>query len=73
MLAASSGGRSYRFLSIASPGSILFRIPSRPAINIAENAKYGFAIQSGKRTSMWAALGLIEYGIRIEAERLAAE
>ena len=73
MADASSAGRSYKSLSIASPGWILFLIPSRPAISSAENAKYGFAAGSGKRTSIRAAFGDGTIGIRIEAERLAAE
>src|SRR6185503_17414675 len=73
MFFASSGGRSYRSLSDASPGWILFWMPSRPAIIIAANAKYGFALESGKRTSMRRAFGLDTHGIRIDAERLRAE
>ena len=34
-LASSSGASSYRFLSIGSPGSSLFRIPSMAAISSA--------------------------------------
>src|SRR5580700_8838236 len=71
--AASSGSRSYRSLSAGSPGWILFWIPSRPAIIMAANAKYGFAVESGKRTSMRRALGFDTQGIRIDAERLRAE
>src|SRR6516225_11541018 len=73
MSLASSGERSYRFLSIGSPGLILFWTPSRPAIIIAVNARYGFAVGSGKRTSMRRAFGLGTYGIRHAAERLRAE
>ena len=36
----------------------LYPVPSRPAINIAVNAKYGFAVASGKRTSTRRPLGL---------------
>ena len=36
---SSSGGRSYRFLSIGSPGWILFSMPSRPAISMAAKAR----------------------------------
>ena len=39
-------------LSSGSPGSILFWMPSRPAIIIAANARYGLHVGSGKRTSM---------------------
>src|SRR5215470_6351017 len=70
---ASSGGRSYRFLSTGSPGWILFCTPSRPAIIMAENARYGFVVGSGKRTSMRRALGLETYGMRTAADRLRAE
>src|ERR1700733_5069668 len=73
ILVSSSGGKSYRFLSAGSPGWILFWIPSRPAIIIAVKAKYGLALESGKRTSMRRALGLETHGMRIEAERLRAE
>ena len=48
-------------------------IKSIPASNIAENAKYGLAVESGKRTSIRRPLGLETKGIRIEAERLRAE
>src|SRR5215831_17965340 len=70
---ASSGERSYRFLSIGSPGLILFCTPSRPAIIIAVNARYGLVVGSGKRTSMRRALGLFTSGTRTAAERLREE
>src|SRR6187455_1992133 len=73
IFASSSGGRSYRFLSTGSPGWILFCTPSRPAISIAENARYAFAVGSGKRTSTRRAFGLLTYGMRQEAERFFAE
>ena len=60
-------------LSIGSPGWILFCTPSSPAISIAVNARYGFAVGSGKRTSTRRAFGLDTYGIRQAAERLRAE
>src|SRR6476620_8815062 len=61
-------------LSSGSPGSILFSMPSRPAISIAEKARYGLHDGSGKRTSMRFAFGLDEYiGMRIAAERLRLE
>ena len=40
---------------------------------MAAKAKYGFAVESGKRTSMRRAFGLDTHGTRIEAERLRAE
>ena len=43
---------SYRSWSTGSPGWILFLIPSRPARSIAAKARYGFAVESGKRTSI---------------------
>src|SRR3974390_1766045 len=70
---ASSGGKSYRFLSTGSPGWILFCTPSRPAISIAANARYGLVVGSGKRTSTRRAFGLDTYGIRQAADRLRAE
>src|SRR5271157_5721901 len=70
---SSFGGRSYKSLSIAAPGSILFLIPSRPAISIAEKARYGLAAGSGKRTSTRLAFGLDVHGMRQEAERLRTE
>ena len=73
MCLASSGSRSYRSLSAGSPGWILFWIPSSPAIIMAAKAKYGLALESGKRTSMRRAFGLDTQGTRIEAERLRAE
>src|SRR6266446_1764296 len=55
-------------LSRGSPGSMPFSTPSRPAINIAENARYGLHEGSGERNSMRFALGLGEYiGIRLAA------
>src|SRR6202035_3492020 len=48
---SSSGSRSYRFLSIGSPGWILFCTPSSPAISIAAKARYALQVGSGKRTS----------------------
>src|SRR5262245_27654476 len=72
-LESSSGGRSYRFLSIGSPGWILFWMPSRPAISIAEKARYGLASGSGKRTSTRLPFGLATYGMRQDAERLRDE
>lgn len=60
-------------LSIASPGWILFLIPSRPAISSAAKHRYGLAAGSGKRTSIRRAFGEVTTGIRIEAERLRAE
>ena len=44
-----------------------------PAIIMAVNAKYGFAIESGKRTAVRRAFGLATNGMRIDAERLRAE
>src|SRR5690349_5531342 len=70
---ASSGGRSYRFLSTGSPGWILFWMPSMPAIIIAVNARYGLLVGSGKRTSIRRAFGLVTSGMRTAAERLRAE
>ena len=51
----------------------MFCTPSRPAISIAANARYGLAVGSGKRTSMRRPFGLATYGMRIDAERLRAE
>src|SRR6266478_9672366 len=56
------------------PGSILFSTPSRPAINIAANARYGLQLGSGGRNSTRLAFGEAEYmGIRTAAERFRAE
>src|SRR5436190_20462292 len=73
MSLASSGERSYRFLSMGSPGWILFCTPSRPADIIAVNARYGFAVGSGKRTSIRRAFGLVTRGTRTAADRFRAE
>ncbi len=51
----------------------MFCTPSSPAISIAANARYGFAVGSGKRTSIRRPLGFETYGMRIAAERLRAE
>ena len=62
------------FFSRGSPGSILFSIPSIPAIAMAEKARYGLQDGSGKRTSTRFAFGLGEYiGMRQAAERLRLE
>ena len=69
-IAFSSGGRSYRSLSMGSGGSILFLMPSRPAISIALNARYGLQVGSGVRNSSRLAAGLFENsGMRMQALR----
>src|SRR5215467_4176548 len=51
-----------------------FCTPSRPAINIAGNARYGLHDGSGQRNSSRFAFGDFEYsGMRTEAERLRCE
>src|ERR1700722_4557071 len=61
-------------LSRGWPGSILFSMPSRPAISIAANAMYGLQLGSGGRNSMRLASGDAEYiGILHAAERLRRE
>src|SRR5438045_9790450 len=58
-------------LSSGCPGSIRFSTPSRPAISIAENARYGLHDGSGERSSIRFAFGDGEYiGMRIAADRL---
>ena len=74
MFANSSGGSSYRSLSTGASGSILFLMPSIPAISMAAMARYGLQEGSGTRNSMRLALGLEPVtGIRMHAERLRAE
>src|SRR5581483_12254322 len=61
-------------LSSGSPGSALVNTPSKPAISIAANARYGFADGSGGRNSTRLAFGDAEYiGMRQAAERLRRE
>ncbi len=61
-------------LSSGSPGSILFWMPSRPAISIALKASTGLQLGSGKRTSMRRVFGEGPViGMRTEAERLRLE
>src|SRR5580704_2765104 len=61
-------------LSSGWPGSILFSMPSKPAISIAENARYGLQLGSGGRNSTRFAFGEAEYiGMRHAAERLRRE
>src|SRR4051795_1493764 len=61
-------------LSRGWPGSILFSTPSRPAISMAANARYGLQLGSGGRNSTRLAFGDAEYiGIRHAAERLRRE
>ena len=65
---------SYRSSSTGSGGSILLITPSRPAISIAEKARYGLHDGSGARNSRRRALGLFEYvGMRTHADRLRCE
>src|SRR5579862_3608308 len=61
-------------LSSGKPGSILFSIPSSPAISIAANARYGLQLGSGGRNSTRFAFGAIEYiGMRHAADRFRRE
>src|SRR5579885_2063519 len=61
-------------LSSGSPGSILFWMPSKPAMSMAAKARYGLQEGSGGRNSTRLALGLAEYiGMRHAAERLRRE
>src|SRR5919106_5673830 len=61
-------------LSNGSPGGMRFWMPSRPAMSMAENARYGLHDGSGGRNSRRLAFGLFEYtGIRTHAERLRCE
>ena len=48
-------------------------MPSKPAIIKALKAKYGFAVGSGKRTSIRRALSVETNGIRIAADLFLAE
>ena len=74
MADASSGGSSYRSLSTGSCGSILFLMPSMPAIIMAEKARYGLADGSGTRNSSRLALGLEPViGMRTQADRFRCE
>src|SRR3954466_5053732 len=58
-------------LSSGWPGSMRFSTPPRPAINMAEKARYGLQEGSGERNSIRFAFGLGEYiGMRIAADRL---
>src|SRR3954468_1327022 len=61
-------------LSSGSPGSMRFSMPSRPAISMAANARYGLHDGSGERSSSRLAFGDGEYiGMRIDALRLRDE
>src|SRR5579864_7063047 len=61
-------------LSSGCPGSILFSIPSSPAISMAANAIYGLQLGSGGRNSTRLARGAAEYmGILHAAERFRRE
>src|SRR4029079_824146 len=61
-------------LSSGLPGSSLFWMPSRPAIIMTANARYGFAVGSGQRNSRRFDFGeLPPMGMRIEADRLRDE
>jgi len=70
----SAGSSSYKSTSIGLGGSILFLMPSRPAMSSAANVRYGFADGSGARNSRRFAFGEVEYiGMRQIAERLRCE
>src|SRR5579862_9676938 len=72
--ASSSFDSSKMSLSSGPPGSILFSMPSNPAINIAEYAMYGLHDASGGRNSNRFDFGLDEYiGMRTAAERFRRE
>ena len=59
-------------LSIGSPGSILFLMPSMAAIMMALKAKYGLQLLSGQRNSMRLVLGFSLYmGMRIGGRAIA--
>src|SRR5712692_6303541 len=61
-------------LSSGWPGLILFSMPSRPAIIIAANARYGLQDGSGGRNSSRLAFGLAEYmGMRTAARGRSGE
>src|ERR1700722_2052743 len=69
-----SASISKRSLSSGWPGSILFSMPSRPAINMAVKPRYGLQLGSGGRNSTRLALGEAEYiGMRHAAERFRLE
>src|SRR5437868_15439297 len=69
-----SPSSSYRSASIGDGGSILFLIPSSPAISSAEKARYGLHDGSGARNSMRFDFGLDEYiGMRQIADRMRCE
>ena len=63
----------YKSLSKDSPGSILFFIPSKPAINIAEKVRYGFPAASGNLISHLAPFLLNVIGILHDADLFLAE
>ena len=65
---ASCRERVYKSLSNDLPGSILFFIPSIPAINIAANVKYGLPDASGNLISHLAPFLLKVIGILHEAD-----
>jgi len=69
----SSGSSSYRSTSIGFGGSILFLMPSRPAISSAANVRYGWPTDPAPELEP---LGLrdVEYiGMRQIADRLRCE
>src|SRR5258705_6681260 len=62
------------FRSSGSPGSVLFSMPSSPAISMAAKARYALADGSGQRNSTRRAFGESEYiGIRAAADRLRCD
>ena len=68
-----NGGNSYKSLPNASPGCILFLIPSKPAINIAAKVRYGLPDASGNLISHLAPFLLNVIGIRHDADLFLAE
>ena len=65
--------KAYKSLSKDFPGSILFLIPSNPAISIAAKVKYGLPEASGNLISHLAPFLLNVIGILQEADLFLAE
>ncbi|MEY3131475.1 MAG: hypothetical protein RL704_329 [Pseudomonadota bacterium] len=70
---SSSADKEYKSLSNGFPGSILFLIPSIPAINIEAKVKYGFPAASGNLTSTLFPFGFELKGILQLADLFLAE
>ena len=70
--AAVSSVNSKMFSSTGAGAGVFFSTPSSPAASMTANARYGFALGSGQRSSARTAFSrpFVMRGMRMSAERL---